>query len=320
MSIENKYGQPYKQDSQKNITNPADYFEGVIDVPVYDWLFTLDQIQRESPSRRLTNIKQRIGFTEESQKRAKGIVYLFACSKQLRLSRCVALTASILFHRFYMKRDFTNYHYFEIAATCLFIASKSEECRRKLSDVVKVCASIALTGRVSDKVTEESKIYWKWKDVIVNLEELVLEVLCFDVTPLNPYKICFGALNLSEDDDQQNDEGADKIFSTSINYLELLSRLPLSILFPVDTICGLGFVLSCASSKTKLSKYSFDQFEINLDEVWKCYCTTIKLAQNLEKLRQPFPILAHIPKLSHESLIKICDSVDAGGERETTGI
>lgn len=114
--------------------------------------------------------------------------------------------------------------------------------------------------------------------------------------------------------------GTRSIFSTSINYLELLSRLPLSILFPVDTICGLGFVLSCASSKTKLSKYSFDQFEINLDEVWKCYCTTIKLAQNLEKLRQPFPILAHIPKLSHESLIKICGSVDAGGERETTGI
>lgn len=319
MSIQSKHEENYNQDRvkpQENITSPAEYFEGVIDVPVYDWLFTMEQIQRESPSRRLTNVKQRIGFTEECQKRAKGIVYLFACNKQMKLSRCVALTASILFHRFYMKRDFTNYHYFEIAATCLFIASKSEECRRKLSDVVKVCASIALTGRMSNKVTEESKIYWKWKDVIVNLEELILEVLCFDVTPVNPYKICFDILDLSEDDDNSNDEHEDKLFSTCTNFLELLSRLPLSILFPVNVICGLGLLLSCASSEVQLPSNAFNKLQISREEIWRSYCTAMKLAQSLESLRQPFPILSHIPKLNHKSAMGIGENVDKDGGDE----
>lgn len=276
--------------------NPADYYQGVIDVPTNNWFFTHQQLEFESPSRRVANVKQRISFTAECQKRARGIAYMYVCCRLLRLSRCVALTASLYFHRFYMRRDFTNYPYIEIAATSLFLACKAEECRRKLSDVVKVCASVALKGRMTDEISEDSKIYWKWKDVIINLEELMLEVLCFDVTPENPYRICMKALDLKDN----NSESGQKLFGQCTNFFELLSRLPLALIFDVNVVCALGLTLACASTKMKMPATA-SQLGVNKEEVWKCYCEAVELAKQLGD--DQAAILNRIPKVSKEAIV-----------------
>ncbi|QPG73771.1 hypothetical protein FOA43_001085 [Brettanomyces nanus] len=288
--------------------NPAEYWEGLIDVPAYGWRFTFDQIKRESPSRRITDTSKRIGFTVECQKRAKGIVFMFACCRQLKLSRSVALTASYYYHRFYMRRDFSYYHYFEIAATCLFIACKAEECRRKLADVVKVCASIAMWGKMNDTIDEDSKIYWKWKDTITNLEELLLEVLCFDVTPENAYKVCLRSLDLEFDEEPAKEDEVEKrksqqIFVICTNFFEILARLPLLLMFDTETICALGTAFSCKQEKRTMKEHFLTQkLNVRVEDVWKCYNTAIELANSLEPLRPSFRVLESLPRLDQEEL------------------
>ncbi|VEU22644.1 DEKNAAC103359 [Brettanomyces naardenensis] len=211
-----------------------------------------------------------------------------------------------------MRRDFAYYHYFEVAATSLFIACKAEECRRKLADVVKVCASMALQGRMSEKIDEDSSIYWKWKDVITNLEELLLEVLCFDVTPENPYKICLKTLGLEFDEDvtttgTQDKEKAQRLFLQCTNFYELLSRLPLVLMYRTEVICGLGIVLGCKKDEEGIDCLEGigDKLGVEVEEVWRCYCMIMEVSKALEPLGSAFQILGSIPRIERSEMEKM---------------
>lgn len=68
----------------------------------------------------------------------------------------------------------------------MFLATKVEENPRKLPDL------ILWSTRVSRKddslvLDEQSKEYWRWRDVILYKEEMLLETLCFDFDIVHPY-------------------------------------------------------------------------------------------------------------------------------------
>jgi protein BUR2 len=74
-----------------------------------------------------------------------------------------------------------------IAATSLFLATKTEENCRKTKEIVIAVAKVAQKN-ASLIIDEQSKEYWRWRDNILLYEELMLEYLTFDVVLQSPYE------------------------------------------------------------------------------------------------------------------------------------
>ncbi|KAG4305833.1 hypothetical protein PORY_000743 [Pneumocystis oryctolagi] len=121
---------------------------------------------------------------KEQIDRGKGVNFIIqvGARPQLTLS-----TAAVFLHRFYMRFSLAKYHYYEIAATCILLATKVEESCRKLRNIIIACAKV---GQKNPDliIDEQSKEYWRWRDVIIYNEEILLEALCFDLTIDHPYK------------------------------------------------------------------------------------------------------------------------------------
>ena len=80
-----------------------------------------------------------------------------------------------------------------MAATCLFLAYKVEECVRKMRELVVACVRVAQKDPHKN-VDEQDKEYWRWRDIILQYEDLLLEAICFDLSLEPPYKTLFDLL------------------------------------------------------------------------------------------------------------------------------
>ena len=80
-----------------------------------------------------------------------------------------------------------------IAATSLFLATKTEENCRKTKEIVIAVAKVAQKN-ASLIIDEQAKEYWRWRDSILLYEELMLELLTFDVVLSSPYNYLYSFL------------------------------------------------------------------------------------------------------------------------------
>ncbi|CCG84089.1 protein of unknown function [Taphrina deformans PYCC 5710] len=154
--------------------------EGAADPPKNQWLFTQEEVRR-SPSSLLDYTWDR-----ERVERMKGCDFILKVGMKLRLPQTTISTACVFLHRFYMRFSLKDFHYYDVAATTIFLATKCEETGRKLSDIVVACAKTAQKNDAAI-IDEQSKDYWRWRDVILYNEELLLEALCFDLIIDHPY-------------------------------------------------------------------------------------------------------------------------------------
>ncbi|CEI89741.1 hypothetical protein RMCBS344292_04090 [Rhizopus microsporus] len=140
------------------------------------WLFTKEDLY-DTPS-----ILDGISFEQEQTDRVKGCHYLLAVGAKLNLPQLVMVTATTFFHRFFMRQSMKRFHVYDIAATSLFVATKVEECTRRMKDIVTACAQKA---QKNDKLSleEDSKDFIRWKETLLHYEVILLETLCFDLTP-----------------------------------------------------------------------------------------------------------------------------------------
>lgn len=158
------------------------------------WLFSAEELRRTPSSQSGHSIER------EKTERMKGCDFVLKVGMKLRLPQPTLATACVFLHRFYMRFPLREFHHYEIGATALFLATKCEETGRKLSDNVIACAKTAIKND-SAVIDEQSKDYWRWRDVILYNEELLLEALCFDLviehpfTHLKHYWRQFGGLN-----------------------------------------------------------------------------------------------------------------------------
>lgn len=74
----------------------------------------------------------------------------------------------------------------DIASTCLFIATKVEECTRRFKDIVLACAQKA-SKNDNLQLKEDSKEFLRWKESLLHNEILVLDTLCFDLSVEHPH-------------------------------------------------------------------------------------------------------------------------------------
>ncbi|KAJ2159820.1 hypothetical protein GGF46_002760 [Coemansia sp. RSA 552] len=84
-----------------------------------------------------------------------------------------------------MRHSLKEYHHYNIAATCLFLACKAEESLRKLESFIPVIVHYASKG--NSKAGPGTSEFEKWRAVILRTEVVVLEALCFDVVVDQPH-------------------------------------------------------------------------------------------------------------------------------------
>jgi len=84
-------------------------------------------------------------------------------------------TAATWFHRFYMRYSMSDFHrqvyrssplkipsspsWKDVAATCIFLATKTEECGRKLKDVARICQAKVHSTDVNN-IPADGKVRW----------------------------------------------------------------------------------------------------------------------------------------------------------------
>mmetsp|Transcript_14735 Transcript_14735/g.28353 ORF Transcript_14735/g.28353 Transcript_14735/m.28353 type:complete len:282 (-) Transcript_14735:159-1004(-) len=180
-------------------------------------LFTKEELQRDSPSRR-----DGMSVRAECAMRAQAGKLLSACALMLDLSHAPTMTAAMFLHRFYAHRSFIEYPESEwIVCTCIFLATKLDEEMRWVSDIVNVMYQLkhprALEGlEVPDVLAEAASAgstfnidaapdtrgsageegchvmvgqrYYRAKDQLLKYEQTVLRALGFRVGVTHPHK------------------------------------------------------------------------------------------------------------------------------------
>ena len=159
------------------------------------WLFAEDEVQL-APS----IVDGGLSAEKERENRSKGVNFILQAGIMLKLPQITLYTSSVFLHRFYMRHSMVDspsrgpgYHYYSMAATCLFLATKVEENCRKMKELVIACVRVAQKDPYK-MVDEQDKEYWRWRDNILHNEDVLLEAICFDMSLEPPYKTLFELL------------------------------------------------------------------------------------------------------------------------------
>ncbi|CAL8577158.1 hypothetical protein XPA_003001 [Xanthoria parietina] len=166
------------------------------------WIFT------ESELARTPSILDGLPPEKERENRGKGVNFIFQVGIMLKLPQVTLATASVLLHRFFVRQSMVEapgrpaFHYYSMAATSIFLATKIEEDCRKMKELVVACVRVAQKDP-RKLVDEQDKEYWRWKDNILHNEDVLLEALCFDLTLEPPYKVLFEYLNYFGENDNR---------------------------------------------------------------------------------------------------------------------
>lgn len=115
-----------------------------------------------------------------------------------------------------------------------------EEHPRKLKEIVIACCRVAQKNPVLI-VDEQTKDYWRWKDTITQNEDVMLELLCFDMTIESTYKVLYEIMKI------QGVVHHKVLRDTAWSFLNDSGMTQLCLLFPTRTIACAA--LYCGAKK-----------------------------------------------------------------------
>ncbi|KDQ60848.1 hypothetical protein JAAARDRAFT_124750 [Jaapia argillacea MUCL 33604] len=194
------------------------------------WLFPVSALN-QTPSFKTSAIP----LGKELYDRARGVELLYRLGTSLALPSSAMFTAATWFHRFYMRYSMEDYHRQDVAASCIFLATKTEECGRKLKDVAKVF-QMKITGVEADSIPTNSKEVEQRQTAILLTEEALLEALCFDFVVDSPHADLVDLFR-ARDEEPILQEYAWSFAHDSY-------RTPLCVLYPPRIIAAACYVLA----------------------------------------------------------------------------
>lgn len=214
------------------------------------WLFRKEDLYR-TPS-----LMSGLSYQHEKECRAKGVTFIMAVGMALKLPQLTMATASLFFHRFYMRHSLKECKFYDVGAACIYLATKTEESTRKFRDIILTCAQKA--AKKDLQMDDQSKEYRLWKDTIIFTEEQLLETLCFELTVDHPYNIITWLLDnhYTKDADQ-----ARKLKQVAWAFLNDSCRTTLCLLYPAKTIALAAIHLA--------GKYMDENLNENLGDIWR---------------------------------------------------
>ncbi|KAG2037220.1 cyclin-like protein [Suillus americanus] len=194
------------------------------------WVFPISALQL-TPS----VVTSSYTVAKELYDRSRGVEFLFRLGSSLGLPTSAMFTAATWFHRFFMRYSMEDYHRQDVAASCIFLATKTEECGRKLRDVARVCQA-KITGKDVSLIHSESPEVDQLQNVILLTEEVLLEALCFDFVAPSPHAELIDLFDAYQEDSRVCD------YAWSIAHDSY--RTPLCVLFPPRIIASACYVLA----------------------------------------------------------------------------
>ncbi|KAG1058159.1 hypothetical protein G6F46_000541 [Rhizopus delemar] len=171
------------------------------------WRMTKEDSQF-SPS-----VEAGMNYEEELVWRMRGVCFIQIAGSRLELPLQVVGTASALFHRFYSVVSLYDYPYDKIAATCLFVACKSEETARRALDIAKIWSFENEESYYEEDVSE-------FADDILHYELTVVDTTRFDLDMDHPYYYLH--------DFCEQVEVSDEVLNTCVAMMNDSYRLPFS--------------------------------------------------------------------------------------------
>lgn len=258
------------------------------------WLFSGDDVLSRLPSRKQMLLSQILKVYE--------LIYdfLVRLASVLKLDGRTILAATIYIHRFYMRMPITTSKYF-VACAAVAISCK-------LHDTYRAPDKIALTGcqikHPGKHVDQHSSTFWSWRDQLLYREEVILKNLNFEVSVDLPYEITEELLKQLPKDLPGNGffEKLPDILKITTSKIELLSALPVLVVYDIYTLYGAMLVLTVNEAKLKfddlddiqLPKGYLDLIGVSVDECFECYQFVLKLRSHCEDPKLP----------SHRILVK----------------
>lgn len=246
----------------------------IVDIAHNDWRFSEADLNFSTPSR-----LGAVSLEKELISRAKGTLFISRLCRALKLSRAVSLTASTFLHRFFMRRSLKESSHYDVAAAAVFVACKAEEAHRRLKDVVIQTAKLAMK-RPDAIIDEQTKDFWRWKDVIALNEDRILKLLCFDVLIETPYKICYDRIRVEKEITAEEvasrtwESMASNVSSQACEFYEEAFKTPVCLLYSTETITAVGLVWSANTSQFNTvlpSGYVQDVLGVSPKDVYQCY-------------------------------------------------
>jgi len=127
-----------------------------------------------------------------------------------------------------------DYHRQDVAAACIFLATKTEECGRKLRDVAGVF-SAKVGNKEMSEIAMDGKELEQIQNTILATEEALLETLCFEFWVESPHVQLIQLLEVYESQALQD-------YAWSIAHDSF--RTPLSVLYSARVIASACFLLA----------------------------------------------------------------------------
>lgn len=251
------------------------------------WLFSGDDVLNRLPSRKQMLLSQILKVYE--------LIYdfLVRLASVLKLDGRTILAATIYIHRFYMRMPITTSKYF-VACAAVAISCK-------LHDTYRPPDKIALTGcqikHPGKQVDQHSSTFWSWRDQLLHREEVILKNLNFEVSVDLPYEITEELLKQQPKDPKGNGfyEKLPDILKITTSKIELLSALPVLVVFDIYTLYGAMLILTVKEAKQKfddidainLPEGYLDTIGVTADECFECYQFVLKLRSLCEDPQLP---------------------------------
>mmetsp|Transcript_10495 Transcript_10495/g.22231 ORF Transcript_10495/g.22231 Transcript_10495/m.22231 type:complete len:340 (+) Transcript_10495:68-1087(+) len=167
-------------------------------------------------------------MTPEAERQARRRTCRFieeAGQRSLRLPRVAVATATVFFHRFYVKHAFQEHDRFEVAMACLLLAGKTEESPKKLDFIVRECWKLRRRAQQQQQklmnqggtspgmggasptapmpspsagdnlqIDPKSEEYVRLKERVLLLERVILHTIGFELSIDHPYKFLVDAV------------------------------------------------------------------------------------------------------------------------------
>jgi protein BUR2 len=132
------------------------------------------------------------GFTVSKDRayRHQACDFIFSLGTILRYPVRVMSTASVYFHRFFLRFSYRAYKRYIVAAACIILASKIEEAPLKLDTVLEEYNKLLS----QEPFQKNSKEYNQLRDSVMNAEAVLMTIMGCNFEVIHPYELAVSAL------------------------------------------------------------------------------------------------------------------------------
>ncbi|KAJ5950668.1 uncharacterized protein N7479_009081 [Penicillium vulpinum] len=266
----------------------------VLEAEQQKWLFTEEEFER-TPSR-----IDKIERGKEDYIRHRAVEFIWQVSVMLKMPPQTSMTATVYMHRFLMRYSLMGQypemgsdlmHPKVIAAVALFVAFKVDEAMRRMKDFVIACCRVAMK-QPNLIVDEQSKDYWKWRDLILQNESVMLEYLCFDLQVESPYRILWDYSTFLGVGDNRT------LRHSTYSFLNDSTYTVLCLQFPPRVIAAAALYAAARHCKVAFPDDAegrpwWEQIDVRLDDLIRACTFIVKIYERVQQsLSKGYPEFA----------------------------